>query len=133
ANIEGHLANTVNGMFLGEDAGTVPEIALFKQWLHAAYPSFTPDQFAANSWANAALFVQALKTAGPTLKRSAVLAALRKTHVWNDNGMVAPADVASKKPSNCYLLLQMHAGGWNKLDDPPAPGFRCDAPYYTGG
>ena len=56
-----------------------------------------------------------------------------KTHVWNDNGMVAPADVASKKPSNCYLLLQMHAGGWNKLDDPPAPGFRCDAPYYTGG
>jgi len=132
-SIEAHFANTVNGMFLGEDAATVPEIGLFKQWLHSAYPSFTPDQFAANSWANAALFVEALKAAGPKLTRAAVLAALRRTHVWNDHGMVAPTDVASKKPSNCYLLLQVHGGAWNKIDDPPAPGFRCDAPYFTGG
>ena len=41
-------------MFLGEDAGTVPEVALYLKWMKQSYPNFNSDLFAASSWANAA-------------------------------------------------------------------------------
>ncbi|HWW54400.1 MAG TPA: ABC transporter substrate-binding protein, partial [Acidimicrobiales bacterium] len=127
--VENQYVNIGQAMFLGEDAATVPEVALFDHWMHAAFPSFPIDQFSATSWANSALFVEALKAAGPNLTRKGVLAALAQIHNFNDNGMMAPMDVASKQPSNCYLLLQLHGGKYTKVEDPPT-GFRCDAPYF---
>ena len=129
ANVENQYMNIGQAMFLGEDASTVPEVALFDQWMHSAFASFPIDQFSATSWANAALFVEALKAAGPKLTRAGLLQALANIHTYNDHGMEAPIDVASKQPSNCYLLLQVHGGKYVKVDD-PATGFRCDAPYF---
>ncbi|HWW53643.1 MAG TPA: ABC transporter substrate-binding protein, partial [Acidimicrobiales bacterium] len=84
-NVENQYVNIGQAMFLGEDASTVPEVALFSHWINTAFPSFPVDQFSATSWANAALFVQALKAAGPHLTRKAVLDALRQIHTFNDN------------------------------------------------
>ena len=132
SNVEGMYANVAAVRFLGEDAPSVPEVATFLHWLKADYPNFPPDQFAAYSWANAALFVQALRTVGPHLTRAAVAAALRATHTFDDNGLMAPSDVGSKKPANCYLMLRIVGGRYQKVDD-PATGFRCDAPYFQAG
>lgn len=129
ANVEGQYATTIQELFLGEDAGTVPEVALFDKWLKQANPGFTPDQFADTSWANAALFVQALKTAGPHLTRKAVLAALAGTHGFSDNGMFPNIDVGAKQPSPCYMILQLKGGKYTKVDDPPT-GFRCDGTFF---
>lgn len=112
--------------FLGEPSN--PEVTLYLNWLHRAFPSFTPDEFSAESWANAALFVNALKQAGPDLTQQKVLAALSATDVFNDNGMVTSADIGKKSPSNCYNILQVQNGNWVKVDD-PATGFRCDGTY----
>jgi ABC-type branched-subunit amino acid transport system substrate-binding protein len=127
--VENQYVNIGQAMFLGEDAPTVPEVGLFDHWLHAAFPNFPIDQFSATSWANSALFVEALKAAGPNLTRKGVLTALAQIHNFNDHGLMAPTDVASKQPSNCYLLLQLQGGKYTKVDDPPT-GFRCDAPYF---
>jgi len=124
-NTEGHWFFTTTAMFLGEDAGTVPEVALYAKWLKQAYPNFKSDLFSAASWADAALFVEALKKAGPKVTRKAVLAALGQIRAFNDNGMVPMQDVAAKQPGHCYLLLQARAGKFVKVDDPPV-GFRCD-------
>ena len=132
SSVEGMYLNVAAVRFLGEDAPAVPEVATFLHWLKADYPNFPPDQFSAYSWANAALFVQALRSVGPHLTRAAVVAALRATHAFDDNGLMAPSDAGSKKPANCYLMLRVIGGQYEKVDD-PASGFRCDAPYFQAG
>jgi ABC-type branched-subunit amino acid transport system substrate-binding protein len=128
AAVEGQYVNTPDAMFLGEDAAVIPEVALFDQWMKNSYPDFPLDQFAATSWANSAMFVQALKMAGPHLTRAALLAALQTIHSFNDNGMVAPADPAGKVPTKCYIELVIHNGRYMRVDDPPST-FRCDGSY----
>jgi hypothetical protein len=125
---DGHWFFTTTAMFLGEDAGTVPEVALYLKWMKQSYPNFASDLFSASSWANAALFVEALKMAGPNVTRKAVLAALAQIHSFDDNGMVPLQNVAAKAPGHCYLMLQAKGGKYLKIDDPPV-GFRCDGTF----
>ena len=127
--VEGQYVNVVQARFLGEDAATIPEVALFDQWIKSSFPTFPIDQFSATSWANAALFVDAIKRVGPNLTRKALLAALANTHTYNDNNMMAPVDVGSKQPVSCYVILQIHGGKYDRVDDPPN-GYRCDASFY---
>ncbi len=134
--VEGQWVPAATAMFLGEDASVLPEVANFQHWIRTAYPSFPIDQFAAASWANAALFVHALQTVGPKLTRQAVLQALSQIHIWNDYGMMPPTDIGSKAPATCYLLLQIHNGTYVKVDDPPGgptDEFRCDGSFVRYG
>lgn len=126
ANVAGQYAYVQTADFLGDPA--VPEVGTFLHWLHQTNPNFVPDEFAAYSWANAALFVHTLESVGPDLTQQKVLAALRATNVFNDNGMVTSADIGTRAPSNCYNILQISNGNWVKVDDPPT-GFRCDGSY----
>jgi len=130
AAVEGQYVPSTQAMFLGEDAATVPEVATFDHWIKSAFPSFAIDQFSATSWANTALFVQALKMAGPHLTRQGLLTALSQIHIFNDYGMMTPTDISSKQSSICYLLLQIKGGKYVKVDD-PSTGFRCDGSYYN--
>ena len=129
SNVEGQYLSVIQELFLGEDAGSVPEVALFDQWMKQSYPDFQVDQFAATSWANAALFVQALKSAGPHLTRKAVLSALAGTHSYSDNNMFPTTDVGAKTSGNCYILLEIKGGHYTRIDDPPT-GFRCDGSFF---
>jgi ABC-type branched-subunit amino acid transport system substrate-binding protein len=128
---EGQYIPVVQARFLGEDAATVPEVALFDHWIKEVNSGFPIDQFASSSWAQAALFVKALQMAGPQPTRQKVLAALAQIHQFDDNGMMAaPADVAGKKSGHCYALLQIHNGNYERVDDPPA-GYRCDGTFQA--
>ena len=128
--VEGQWIPVVQAQFLGEDAPNVPEIALFDQWMKKDFSSFPIDQFSNASWANAALFVEALKRAGPQVTRAKLLAALAQIHSFSDNGTFPDTDVASKKNSICYMLLQIKGGKYVKVDTPPK-GFRCDGTYHN--
>jgi len=128
--VEGQWIPVIQSMFLGEDAASVPEIALFDKWIKQDFPTFPLDQFANTSWADAALFVEALKKAGPQITRAKLVAALSQIHSFSDNGTYPDVDVASKKNSPCYLLLRIHNGKYVKVDD-PAKGFRCDGTYHS--
>jgi len=130
ANVNGQYLNVGSALFLGDPS--VPEVPLYLKWLAKAAPGFSPDQFSAYSWADAALFVHALSQAGPHLTQKAVDAALAATNQFTDNGMMAPAGIGAKKPSNCYLMLQIQNGSFTKVGD-PASGFLCNAPYYSAG
>jgi ABC-type branched-subunit amino acid transport system substrate-binding protein len=124
--VEGQYAYVSLAQFLGDPG--VPEVGTFLTWLHRTDPNFIPDEFAAYSWANAALFAQILKQVGPDVTQNQVIAALKATNVFNDNGMVTSAGIGSRTPSNCYNILQIQSGNWVKVDD-PATGFRCDGQY----
>jgi hypothetical protein len=119
-------------MFLGEDKATTPEVGLYLDWLHKTHPNTAPDLFSMFSWTDAALFVQALKAAGPSPTRAGLLTALGSIHNFDDSGMLAPADVGSKKPPICYVIVKYQANKYVRVD-PEDKGFQCEPGGYNFG
>jgi len=56
------------------------------------------------------------------------MASLRKITSFSADGMLPPADPASKHPATCYLIATVHNGSWQRVE-PPHGGYTC-APYY---
>jgi ABC-type branched-subunit amino acid transport system substrate-binding protein len=120
-------------LFAGEDGGTVPEVALFNQWIQKVRPGFKPDIFAAYGWASGRLFEQAARAVGGALTRASLLAALGKIDNFDSNGLVAPAGPASKRPPTCYILILVKGGKFQRTDEPPT-GYRCnDGGFFSAG
>jgi ABC-type branched-subunit amino acid transport system substrate-binding protein len=125
----GVLTDQPFAMFLGEDAKKVPEVKLFQTWMKKTHSDVTPDLFAMYSWASAALFVDALKAAGQNPTRAGLIAALKNIHSFDDNGMVAPADVGNKKPPACWMLLKVDNGKFVRAL-PKSKGYTCKPTGY---
>jgi ABC-type branched-subunit amino acid transport system substrate-binding protein len=128
--VEGTLMNQSLAMYLGEDKASVPEVGLLLTWADRVYPGYKPDIFAGYGWASCRLFLQALEAAGPRATRAGLFGALSKIDSFDDHGMLGVAGPASKRPTTCYLLLQIHNGQWTRSPDDPATGFRCDGAFH---
>jgi ABC-type branched-subunit amino acid transport system substrate-binding protein len=129
ANGNGVLTDQPFAMFLGEDAANNPEVQLFDDWMKKTHPSQGLDLFGMYSWAAAKLFVDALKAAGQNPTRAGVVAALKNIHDFDDNGMVAKADVGNKKPPGCWMLLKVDNGAFKRVL-PADKGYTCDPTGY---
>jgi hypothetical protein len=81
------------------------------------------------SWAAAKLFVDGLKAAGQNPTRPAVIAALKNIHTFDDNGMVAQADVGNKKPPDCWMLFQVKDAKFQRML-PADKGYTCSPSGY---
>ena len=115
-------------MYLGEDRADVPEVDLFQTWMQQTNPGANIDLFTVYGWESAAMFVQALKAAGPQATRASLLGALQQIDHFDGNGMLAPSGPASKTPATCYIMVQVHGGKFGRVDS-PAGQFRCDGTY----
>jgi hypothetical protein len=105
-------------------------VGLFDQWLQRVKPGYKPDLYSAYGWASGRMFIQALKAAGPKATRSDLLGELRKIDNFDSNGLIAPAGPAAKRPSVCFIIVQVHNGGFQRWES-PSPGFRCnDGAYF---
>ena len=128
----GALNNAVQdqafSMFLGEDAKTTPEVGLFDTWMTKTHPNFAIDLYAMYSWAEARLFVQALKSEGPNPTRDGLIAALSKIHNFSSNGLVAAADPAGKVPAHCWIAIVVRQDKYQRLN--PASGYNCTGIFY---
>ncbi len=129
ANGNGILTDQPFAMFLGEDAANNSEVQLFDTWMKKTHPSQGLDLFGMFSWAAAKLFVDALKAAGQNPTRTGVVTALKNIHNFDDNGMVAPADVGNKKPPSCWMLLQVENGAFKRVL-PADKGYTCSPSGY---
>jgi ABC-type branched-subunit amino acid transport system substrate-binding protein len=131
-NAEGIYGFNLYSLFFNSDeARNIPELALYQQWMQRTDAGQPEDLYSMYGWAEAALFVQALKAAGPHATRAAVMATLRSIHSFSDNGVVGPADPAGKVATHCYVLWSIHNGNFGRLDTPPT-NFRCDGTFYKG-
>ncbi|MHB1923722.1 MAG: ABC transporter substrate-binding protein [Acidimicrobiales bacterium] len=123
---EGILGAQLFALFFNaSDASAIPEVALFQHWMQSTAPSQALDLEGMYGWAEAALFVQALKAAGPRATRASLLAALHGVKEFSDNGMIGQADPGDRQPTNCYVLWQIHNGQFQRVDS-PASSYRCD-------
>jgi branched-chain amino acid transport system substrate-binding protein len=129
ANANGILTDQPFAMFLGEDAATTPEVQLFLTWMKKTHPDAAIDLFGMFSWAAAAEFVIALKAAGQNPTRQDVVNQLKANHNFDDNGMVATADVGNKMPPSCWMLLQVENGKFNRVL-PSDKGYTCSPSGY---
>jgi ABC-type branched-subunit amino acid transport system substrate-binding protein len=108
----------------------IPGVALFQDWMKRTAPDQALDQFAVYGWSLAGLYVQALRDAGPKAKRATLIAALKKIHSFDAQGLVISGDPGARKPFACYILTHLEKGGAWKRWNTPASSPRCDAPYF---
>lgn len=125
----GALLTQADAMYQGEDAGSVPMVALFDKWYQATFHS-APDLFAAWAWMSGLLFVDGLN-AGGSISRSALISGLGQVSSFDAGGLVAPDDPAKKIPPNCYLIIDVVKGKFVRDPVDPATGFDCaNTPDY---
>ena len=127
---EGAIIDAVYGMFQGEDAQLVPEIALFNEWMKKVDPNQPVDLFSFYGWLSGRLFVEEAVKVGPQLTRSKLLAALASTGLWDAHGAVGPVNVGQKRPSDCYMVLKVHDGKFQRFMPTDKP-FKCEAGGYV--
>jgi len=125
----GLYVTMANAMYSGEDADTIPEVALMDKWIQTVKPGFVPDLYAADGWGQGQLLVEAMKAVGPRLTRAAVNEAVRKIGVFDNRGLFPPSNPGAKIPSTCFLLVRVVNGKYTRHDSPPT-GYKCDNSSY---
>ena len=125
----------VTALYLGQDAKSVPAVALFDKWMKKVNPSGKIDTFAFYGWTSAQLFVQALRAAGSNPTCSSVLAQLDKITSFNGDGIQATSDPAQKRPASCWVLVKVVNGKWQRVSPSPKTGYVCNPGgyYYPPG
>jgi ABC-type branched-subunit amino acid transport system substrate-binding protein len=116
-------------LFAGEDSASTPEVKLFNDWYQKIRPGAKPDLFALYSWVQGRLLFDAMERVGPKLTRSSLMAELRKIDDYDGNGTIGPAGPGTKRPGICYVIGQLKAGKYQRID-PLGKGFRCDGTYF---
>lgn len=132
--LENLFVDQVYGMFLGEDAGRIPEITLFNEWMKRTAPGQNVDLFAMYGWLSGRLFADAMNkmaTAGKNPVRADLLQTLKTWGTWDGKGLVAPVDIGKKKPSDCFFVFTSTADGKFRRTYPGAnQNYSCgDGPF----
>jgi ABC-type branched-subunit amino acid transport system substrate-binding protein len=128
--LEGSMLDQVYALFLGEDAGRIPEVALFNQWMRRIDPNQPLDLFAMYGWISARLFVEAAQKVGPQLTRAKLLDTLRGMGSWDANGMIAPVNIGQKRPSDCGMLFTIRDGKFVRVLPTDNRNFDCSLGGY---
>jgi ABC-type branched-subunit amino acid transport system substrate-binding protein len=115
-------------MYQGQDAATIPEVALFDKWYSSVSGGQSPTIYAVYGWLSGMLFVQAINAGGaPT--RAALLNGLKTITNFDGSGLEAPVNPAAKTPPNCFIIIDVNNG--NFVRDPATPsGFTCAGTFF---
>jgi ABC-type branched-subunit amino acid transport system substrate-binding protein len=98
----------VYGLFLGEDAGRIPEVKLYNDWMKKTDPNQPVDLFSMYGWLSGRLFADAMNKmadGGKTPVRKDLIDTLKTWGTWDGYGMVAPVNIGQKRPSDCFFIF----------------------------
>jgi ABC-type branched-subunit amino acid transport system substrate-binding protein len=117
-------------LYLGQDAKTVPAVALFDKWMKkvSSDPNFEIESVF--GWTSAELFAQALAQAGNPPTRAGLVRALNKVTLFDAGGLIPPTDPAAGLASGCFLLAQVQHGVIKRVAPTPPTGFYCGNPGF---
>jgi ABC-type branched-subunit amino acid transport system substrate-binding protein len=132
--LEGLMGWNEYSLFFNQDeAAQIPELKLFQGAWQAANGSAPMNLYGFFAWAEARLFQQAFESAGSTITRKTLLAALAKITKYDDHGGVGVVNPGSKSDGvYCYVLWKYSGGAFHRFQD-PASGFRCDGRFLQLG
>lgn len=106
-----------------EEPDSNPEQKAFLQWMDRTAPGVPADTFAAESWAGAKAFLDALLALPGPITRPALLAQLRATDTYDAGGFLGTIQLGKKKSNGCQVAMIVQGGRWRRLT--PAKGFLC--------
>jgi len=106
-----------------EEPNSVPEQATYLQWMDQTAPDAQADTFAADAWAGAKAFFDALEGLPGPITRDALLAKLRTLTSYDAAGFFGAINLAKKVSNNCFIAMQVVNGKWKRLA--PDKGFLC--------
>jgi ABC-type branched-subunit amino acid transport system substrate-binding protein len=117
-------------LYLGQDAKTVPAVALFDKWMKkvSSNPNFEIESVF--GWSSAELFAQAVAQAGNPPTRAGLVRALNKVTLFDAGGLIPPTDPAAGLASGCFLLAQVQHGVIKRVAPTPPTGFYCGNPGF---
>ena len=107
----------------GEDGGANAEQAAFQQWMGTTAPTERQDVFAADAWASAKAFFDALTQLPGPISRQALVAQLHTYTSYDAGGFIGRIDLANDLSNNCVVGMQVEGGKWHRLT--PDQGFLC--------
>jgi ABC-type branched-subunit amino acid transport system substrate-binding protein len=108
--LEGAFIDNVYAMFRGEDAARVPQVALMDTWMKKIDPNQSIDLFSLYGWLSARLFSEGMQKMGALAKRPALLTTLNTIGDWDADGIIAPVNIAKKKPADCFMTIKVTNG-----------------------
>ena len=103
------------------------ELQLYATWLQQIDPNALPTGLGIYAWSSAALFVDALKKAGPKLTREGLINALKGVHDFTGNGLLPKQDIGGKNPADCVVVVVVKGGRFVR-EEPRGGGFSCSKP-----
>src|SRR3546814_12832018 len=86
-----------------------------KTWYERTAPGADLDFFAILSWVAADIFVTALRAAGPDPTQASILEHLNGMKEYTGDGLVAPINIADKKLTQCFQILELRGGAGHKI------------------
>ena len=106
-----------------EEPNSNPEQTQFQRWMRQIAPESKPDSFAADSWASAKAFVDALDALPGPISRETLINQLRSVAVYDAGGFTAPIELGAKRNKGCFIGMRVVGGKWQRFA--PAKGFLC--------
>jgi branched-chain amino acid transport system substrate-binding protein len=128
STVEGSVIDMQTSLYLGEDAGAIPEITLMQEWIDRVSPGFKADIFTLYGWISGRLFTQGAEAVGPELTRAKLAAAMNEIHDFDANGLIPPGDVGGRTATNCYVIVKVQGGKF--VRDHPSTGYDCNGGYF---
>jgi ABC-type branched-subunit amino acid transport system substrate-binding protein len=106
-----------------EDASPGPNQMAFLQWMARSEPGNKADTFAADSWAAATGFFDALEALPGPITRAGLIAQLRTMTSFDAEGFMGPINLGESASNGCGVWMQVKDQRWQRLT--PAQGFLC--------
>jgi ABC-type branched-subunit amino acid transport system substrate-binding protein len=134
ANLANLYVDQVYAMFLGEDGARIAEVRLFNEWMKKTNPGQPVDLFAMYGWLSGRLFGDAMAkmaAAGKNPVRADLLNTLRAWGTWDGYGMVAPVQIGTKTPSNCFFVFTSTTDGKFQRVFPNGQNYACDVGPFS--
>jgi ABC-type branched-subunit amino acid transport system substrate-binding protein len=110
-------------MLNADEPARSPALAEFLTWHDRVYPGASIDLFPITGWANAALFVEALRATGPDVTRARLLASLDAIKVTDGGGIRAPLDPRTGETQGCFVIVRVEDRKW--VREHPSSGYEC--------
>ncbi len=106
-----------------EEAGSVPEVAAYVEWMDRVAPGSPRDPFAADAWAGSKAFFDTLEGLPGPITRDAFVAQLAKVKTYDAGGLLGPIRFGQKLSNACQIGMKAVKGKWVRMT--PSQGFLC--------